>query len=327
MKVIKHIITAVCLLVSAVSCYEPYVKDYDYSGVYVAYQYDLRSLVVGEGMSFNFGAVLGGVIDNNRDRTVEFVLDDALVTESLASYGGTTAMEGMMQNPSQAYVSSAIEKAGIGGLVPIPRNCFSIDRDGSMTIARGRHTATVRFSADSLALLSDAHAGPGPYYALGWRITRADADTVLLEKSFQIIALRLENTFFGSWYRSGESWEIEDASGAEVAGSRKSYPNAAAYKLTTTGPYSCSTDYFHNTVGTMTVHMDGQSVSVSGAGITDTGSSWNKAKLLQDRKIYLNYCYAGTGGRSTVVRDTLSFRNRERDGVNEWQDPDPEHYK
>ena len=69
------------------ACYEPYVKDFDYSGIYIPYQYDLRSVVVGEGMSFEIGAVLGGVIENTRDRKVEYCIEDELVTGNLASLG------------------------------------------------------------------------------------------------------------------------------------------------------------------------------------------------------------------------------------------------
>ena len=317
------------------SCYDPYVKDYDWSGVYVAYQYDLRSLVVGEGMSFDFGTVLGGVIENTRDRKVSFEVDDALLTGSLEAYGGTTAFEGLMTSPSQTYVSSAIEKAGITKVMPVPGSMYSLSSDGMMTITRGSHTATVTFKADSLALLSDPAAGAAPYYAFAWKITSADADTVMVSKSFQIIALRLENLFFGNWYHGGESWQIDDATGAEIPSSRTVYPTSipsaggtsAVYALTTKDAYSCTTDYLHNSSGSLTISLAGKGVSVSGTGVTDLGSSWNDSKLLQGRKIYLNYKYASGGGRSTVVRDTLTFRNRERDGVNEWQDANKEHYK
>lgn len=324
MKRFAIILLSLCCLSS---CYDPYVKDYDWSGVYIAYQYDLRSLVVGEGMSFDFGVVLGGVIDNGEDRRVNFEVDDELITGSLVPYGGTTAFEGLMTQPSQTYVSSAIEKAGLTKVTPLPASMYSLSKDGSMTIEKGRHTATVTFKADSLALLADSFAGASPYYAFAWKITTADADTVLLSKSFQVIAIRLENLFFGSWYHGGESWQIEDAGGAEVPGTRIKYPTtipassgtSSVYALTTADAYSCNTDYFHNIPGTLNIRMNGDAVVVSGASVTDLGSSWNHAGRIQDRKIYLNYRYSGDAGRSTVVRDTLSFRNRERDGVNEWQ--------
>ena len=328
---ISILLLSLCLT----SCYKPYVKDYDWSGVYIAYQYDLRSLVVGEGMSFDFGAVLGGVIENGSDRKVSFVVDDDLVTGRLDAYGGTTAFEGLQNSPSQSYVATALEKAGITRVLPLPHNMYTLSNNSGMTIKKGRHTATVTFKADSLAMLSDPALGANPYYAFAWKITSADADTVLLPKSFQIIAIRLENMFFGCWYHGGESWQVDDATGNEIPGTRTSYPTtipssggtSAVYTLSTADALSCRTDWLHNAAGSLTISLDGDGIAVSGPSVTDLGSSWNKSKLLQDRKIYLNYRYAGTGGRSTVVRDTLSFRNRERDGVNEWQDSNKEHYK
>ena len=51
----KKILAILSLGLLTVSCYEDYVKDYDFSAVGVAYQYDLRTLVVGEGMKFDRG--------------------------------------------------------------------------------------------------------------------------------------------------------------------------------------------------------------------------------------------------------------------------------
>ena len=62
-------------------------------------------------------------------------------------------------------------------------------------------------------------------------------------------------------------------------------------------------------------------------------SSFNRAKLLQSRKIVLNYTYTVPGavpligGYTYHCTDTLTFRNRMRDGVNEWMDEDLSHYK
>jgi hypothetical protein len=305
-------------------CYEPYVKDYDWSGVYIAYQYDLRSLVVGEGMKFKVGAVLGGVINNNKDRYVDFVVDNALITDSLTAFGGTTAMDGMKLTPSQNYVSLAISKAGITSLTPVPSNLYSLSASDRIIISKGNHTGTMTFKADSLAFISDPNAGHNPYYAIAWRITSADADVVINEKSFGIIALRLENMFFGSWYHGGKS-VVKNASGIEQ--SSDVYPTTIpsgdgtpkVYCLTTSGAFTCSTNYFHNKAGSMTIGMDGKKVTVSGPGIVDLGCDWNKESHIQNRKIFLNYKYGNEFGGFTEVTDTLTFRNRERDGVNEWQ--------
>jgi hypothetical protein len=58
----------------------------------------------------------------------------------------------------------------------------------------------------------------------------------------------------------------------------------------------------------------------------DGASSFNRPKLLQDRKIYLKYKYVNPDKTVSYATDTLTFRNRIRDGVNEWQDEDPTHY-
>ena len=49
-------------------------------------------------------------------------------------------------------------------------------------------------------------------------------------------------------------------------------------------------------------------------------------RQLQNRKLFLHYRYPNGDGTFTVVRDTLTFRNRIRDGVNEWQDENPKNY-
>lgn len=89
----KNRIAALPLLLALFcsGCYDDYVEDYDHSGVYVAYQYDLRSFIVGEEMSFEIGSVLGGVIENERDRSVYYVLDDDLVDGDLSPYSGAAS--------------------------------------------------------------------------------------------------------------------------------------------------------------------------------------------------------------------------------------------
>jgi hypothetical protein len=59
----------------------------------------------------------------------------------------------------------------------------------------------------------------------------------------------------------------------------------------------------------------------------DGECTFNRAKLLQNRKIFLKYKYTDPATNYTYhCTDTLTFRNRLRDGVNEWQDENPSHY-
>lgn len=341
MNMMKKILLLSVPILALSACYEPYVTDYEYSAVYVANQYDLRSFVVGEGMQFDFGAVLAGVMNNTEERAVRFELDDALVTGDLSAFGAEnsfTALDGMLGtaplgNLSQKYVTDAVSAAGLTTLTPLPASHFRLSNDGRITIGKGEHTGTVTLKADSLAFLADEHAGVQPYYAIGYRILSADADTVLLSKSFSVIALRVENTFFGWWYHGGKS----QTTAADGTVTQSVYPTKVpadantyeVYEMTSVSPYAVKTNFFHNEKEkSMQITMEGDKIVVSAAdgSITDNGSGWNKAKLLQDRKIFLNYSYTSADGSVTQVTDTLSFRNRLRDGVNEWQDEHQDHY-
>lgn len=341
MNMMKKILLLSVPILALSACYEPYVTDYEYSAVYVANQYDLRSLVVGEGMQFDFGSVLGGVLNNAEDRIVRFALDESLVNDDLSAFGADlpfTAITGMMGTAplgslSQKYVTDAITAAGLKSLTPLPESLFKLSDDGRMVIGKGDHTASIRFKADSLAFLSDVHVGVQPYYAIGYRILSADADTVLLSKSFSVIALRCENTFFGWWYHGGKSRTTaadgtvtENVYPTKIPGDANTFE---VYEMTSVSPYAVKTNYFHNEKEKsmqITMEGDGITVSSSDGSITDTGSGWNKARLLQDRKLFLNYKYKSADGSTTEVSDTLTFRNRIRDGVNEWQDENQAHY-
>ena len=71
----KRIFAALLATALLTGCYEKYVKNNDYSDVYIAYQYDLRTFVVGEGMKFQIGSVLAGVLSKDRDRSVYYMQD------------------------------------------------------------------------------------------------------------------------------------------------------------------------------------------------------------------------------------------------------------
>ena len=60
--------------------------------------------------------------------------------------------------------------------------------------------------------------------------------------------------------------------------------------------------------------IDGANYSVEGDG----ESMFNKAEKLEERIIVLKYKFS-KDDRMWYATDTLKFRNRIRDGVNEWQ--------
>ena len=132
----KNRIAALPLLLALFcsGCYDDYVEDYDHSGVYVVYQYDLRARSSWARRCRSRSVlVLGGVIENERDRSVYYVLDDDLVTGDLSPYSGAaspfTAWQAMsgavtVSGISQSYVTEAVKASGIGRLTPLPRRYF-----------------------------------------------------------------------------------------------------------------------------------------------------------------------------------------------------------
>jgi hypothetical protein len=113
------------------------------------------------------------------------------------------------------------------------------------------------------------------------------------------------------------------------------------WTLTTAGPSTLTCNgYFNKTVTAgkkmMNLTLKGTKIYLSdgtGSGaaldiLSDGECTFNKAKLLQNRKIFLKYRYFDSASGYTYhCTDTLTFRNRLRDGVNEWQDENPSHYE
>ena len=134
---------------------------------------------------------------------------------------------------------------------------------------------------------------------------------------------------------------VKNAGGDEVE--RLKYYTAVpqsdnlVWSLTTVAPFELTANAVGGELNSPTAEMrltlnaDGTVgiASVAGAKYTvqpDGESSFNKAKLLQNRKIFLSYKYE-KGGNTYHATDTLTFRNRLRDGVNEWQDENSANYQ
>ena len=312
------------LLIAAIGltgCYEDYVRDYDNDGVFFAYQYDLRTFVLGEGGQFNVTVALGGVMQNGRDRAVKLAIDNTLVDEA--------AYQGMMgaDHISGDYVGTALRSAGISSLTPLPAEDFTVLGMEGLKIPSGRHTGSVTVRATE-ALLSDPLAYK-PAYAIGVKILSADADQVVDGLDFTIIAVRCENRFYGNWSHHG-TLTTYDASNQEVQKVRDvgTLADDSVFSLTTENATTLYCSKMTGLPGGMRLVFNGDNITVTSGNGTVTGTGrFNGAKLLQNRELYLEYDIPFADGGKQNVRDTLCFRNRIRDGVNEWQDENKEHYQ
>lgn len=322
----KKIISLFILAVAISACYDDYILDYDHDGVYFPYQIDVRTFVVGEGMKIKYGVALGGVRDNDRDREVTYQIDNSLInaTTLAAMKGGAT------------YIKSAVE--GVEELKLIPANYYTVSDNSKIIIQKGEHSGTVTLTPDSAKFLSDP-ATLTATYAIPLRITSADADSVIAPKDYTVIGLKYENMLFGSYWHGGITY-VKDNTGAVIDTilypTTVPQPEAKIWKLSTVEPFALTSngvsDISSSSNPEMKLTLNGGNISIAaveGASFVvqpDGTSSYNQAKLLQNRKIFLNYKYQGGDGNWYHAKDTLTFRNRIRDGVNEWQDENPANY-
>ena len=345
MKKISVLLAAVCLISS---CYDDFTMDYDYTAAYITYQYDLRTFVYGEDNEVGFTVALGGVVDNDRDRKFNVSIENSLLSSDLSVFdetgekGSFTAMDGMLGTAklgslSNAYVTNEMKAAGITALTALPETHYAIDDLDAVKIRKGRHTQDILLHPTA-ALFADEKALK-PCYALGLLINTADADSLLRDRCFEIMAFKVENMFYGNWYHGGRVQIRSDKDGSLVSEDYKSLEipqtNNNVCALKTTGLNTSVTDKLAHESGSLKlVFNEDMSIDVSDnsgersiSPILGQGSHFNGAKLLQDRVIYLSYSYSNNNGTSTYVTDTLKFRNRMRDGFNEWRSENPEDYE
>jgi hypothetical protein len=324
----KKLLAFIILSIAMVSCYDNYITDFVYTGIYFPYQKDVRTFVVGEGMKVEVGAALGGVRENTKDRNVTFTFDNTLITPALLT---------SMKTASQPYIKNPV--ASVAALLPLPANFFTISNASTMVIKAGQHSGTVTIKPDSVSFLNDSLRTMYSTYVLPFRITAADADSIRYGKNTNVVGVRFENMLFGNYWHGGVArvsmYNQPNVDSTTVV-YRYSVNDIASkiWTLTTTGPSTLvSNGYFNQTTtkNELKLVLKGEKIYVStAAGSTNTylqqgECTYNRAKLLQDRKIFLKYSFV-VKNKTYNCTDTLIFRNRIRDGINEWQDENPSHY-
>jgi hypothetical protein len=322
---VKKYLAMLFMATALTSCYEDYVIDFDYNAVSIPLQFDVRTFVVGEGMKFDFGVEIGGIRENSHDRIVTYQIDNSLITPA--------ALARIQGGPS--YMSSV--SAGVTTLLPLPANYYTLTNNSQMVIKRGEHQGKITVRPDSAAFLSDP-ATLIPNYAIGIRLLEADADSIIEGKRTQVIGVKFENMLFGNYWHGGAALVNRPDKADTTLAYYTTIPvsDAKIWALKTSSPNSLyALGYLDQVTGKneMLLTLNGNTVTISPvAGSTWTivpegQSSFNRSKLLQNRKIFLNYSYQDTvSGYTYHCKDTLTFRNRMRDGVNEWMDENPSNY-
>lgn len=311
------------------SCYEDYIKDFDKSIVYFTYQTDVRSFVVGENNSINLGAVLAGVMSNEDKRVVKFSKDVSLLNNE-------TLTE--MKEHKLSYISGSME--GVNQLMEIPEDWYSLSNNEEMVINKGKHSGIITMEMDMEKFLSNPELTKYSHYAIPLKIESADADSINSEKNYTVVGLKYECKLFGDFYHYGE-WTTYDADGIEINREVLNFElpmqdNTVA-TFTTVEPYVVESNAVANVDGCkMFIKLnEDNSIDLTlteefkdkGYQIEKTGEcSFNNPSLLQERLLTLNYKLINPDGTYVMASDYFKFRNRIRDGVNEWRDENPENY-
>ena len=309
------------------SCYEDYVLDYDFDAVYFPYQIDVRTFVVGEGMKIEVGVDLGGVRFNTRDRNVGYILDGSLITPALLT---------RFKTASNAYIKDPA--APVTALIQMPSNYYTISNNSTMVIRKDQHMGSVVIRPDSAKFLADP-ASKYATYVLPFRIKSADADSIIAGKDYNVVALRYDHMLFGKYWHGGVA-VVNRPSKSDTTikyFTQVPMPEAKVWSMATNSPTSVIAPGYLDQVTNkpeMILTLNGADVTIGTtasstyAFTADGASTFNRAKLLQDRKLFLKYKYTDpASGWTYRCTDTLTFRNRLRDGINEWQDENPANYK
>ncbi|MCX6334599.1 MAG: DUF1735 domain-containing protein [Bacteroidia bacterium] len=325
----KKILALIVLSIAMVSCYEEYIVDYPYTAVYFYLQQDVRTFVIGEGMKFKVGVTMGGVSDNTMTRNVGFTLDNSLITP--ARLAG-------MKLASQGYIKNAVTPVAAFELLPTTH--YTLSNSSTMVIPSGWYTGLIDVKADSVAFLNDSVKTKVSTYVLPFKITSADADSVLPLKNYNVVGTMYENMLFGNYWHGGSALINRPAKTDTTIKYYTTVPVAEnrIWTLTTVSPQVLSCNGYYSATVTaaanhMTFVLKGNKIILSDGTTTvqnftpEGECTFNNARLLQNRKIFLKYKYTdAVSGYTYHCTDTLTFRNRVRDGTNEWQDENPGHY-
>ena len=184
----KKILGLILLAVLMTSCYKNYVQDYPYTAIYFPYQYDVRTVVVGEGMSIKVGATLGGAINNVVDRTVYYTLDNTLITPAILA---------SMKSSSLVYIKNTM--ANTATLLAMPTSYYTLSNTSQMIIHKSQNEGDVTLTVDSTKFLADRLTLNGNYCVPFW-ITSAMSDSLVKAMRSNVVCIKYENMLFGNYW-------------------------------------------------------------------------------------------------------------------------------
>lgn len=304
-----HLLISVALVFIIGCKYDDFVEnEFDFTSVYFAKQEMTRTVVTDEWMEIGVGVMLGGKLKNEMQEETTIQLKDELIDPAANTR--------------------------------LPDNYFTlVGQDGNptskITIPAGSHQGFIYVQLNE-NFLNDKKALEHEY-ALGFEIIESSADSILAEKSETVVAFKYVNTYYGNYYREGETERYPN--GGTAVDTTFSYDrntdNNAAWELITvsrdtvnaawSNPSGIIPDISLVVGESKEVKIIIRNVDPAGTQpgtilsfTDDGGSSYDP----ESRTFTLNYSYSFIDHQANIqkykVKDKLAFRNRVIDGVNQW---------
>lgn len=173
MKLLKTI-SIFILMVCMTSCYDDYVKDYEYSTVGFASKRPLRTVIADRDMEIRVGVSIGGKRSVDMKDWAKFEIVPDLIPRGYAVM------------PENYYILEH-------------ENLMRVKKD-NLPVADVGIKFTEAFYADD--------AATGSFYAIPIRITESSLDSITVSES--VIAIKYISTFHGAYYIKGKIHEIKD---------------------------------------------------------------------------------------------------------------------
>ena len=273
-----------------VSCYESYIKDYDYTAVCFGTQNPVRTLVArsdNDYLEFRIGVALGGLRENKNEYSAQFVVDPDLLNTVDGASKFTLLPEELyvIDNPNNTFI---IPKGKVLGDCPV-----RINKTGFTKLTGSLDTT----------------------YVLPLRLVSTTADSLVSGKDYTIIAIKYVSEYSGYYYCKGwqAQWNGSDTTGT-VTYSYSDLSKNKVRPLTTLSLTQFDMTGMGNQENTDNRNLDHLQIglvdgnvtlsSISGKNpITDRGSSYDAAT----KTFTLNYIYT-KGGISYLVNEELTLR-------------------
>lgn len=337
----KKIFVLIIFIIGLVACEnQPWdFPDYKLKAVYFPVQTPVRTLSIGEDridnsldkeFKFDIGVSIGGMYENNKDWTIDYVVDTTLVRKVY-----------QLSSP-QVYTTN-------NRIYALPESYYTLTPTPTVTIPTGSFNGLIRVQLTD-AFFNDTLALSGRY-VIPLKMTDTSADSILLghaiianadprvttqwnanqsPKNWVMYGINYVNPYHGTWLHRGRDIRLNISTGVKdtVTFKQLYVEKDAIVKLVSTGRKNAICNglakltgtnmamllNFANDKGTpgdITISKSPTSIyTVTGTGhFQDIATSKESWTGLTWQSMYLSYAYTDPTYTHTIV-DTLVFRDR-----------------